>query len=111
MRIKQVNGSHLDLVDGGKHVRRHKLVGVNDEGGARHGRCTGLKVGRSSKDAVHRHQRQRGRDGDDHAGEGEHLWDVNNKRRQAVRRVGEECKKPTSGLEKCGDESEQGSGG
>ena len=74
----------------GEDARINELVGVDDEGRARDGSGTrheGRSLGnRNSENAAHRGQRQRGRDGGDHAGEGEHRWDVKNKKRERRRR-------------------------
>ena len=67
----------------GEDTRINKLVGVDDECRARDGSGTrhqgrGLGNG-NSENAAHRGQRQLGRDGGDHAGGGEHRWDVKKK--------------------------------
>ena len=69
-------GAHLDLVNCRQDIRGDEAIGVNDESGARdrdspRDERRGLG-NRNSKDAAHGGQRQRGRDGGDHAGVGEH---------------------------------------
>ena len=84
------NSSYSELRGRGKDSGASIEVGVDDEGRARdrdgtRGEVRGLR-NRNSKNAAHRGQRQRGRDGGDHAGEGEHRWDVKNKKRERRRR-------------------------
>ena len=74
----------------GQHVGGDEAVGVDDESGAGdgdspRGKRRGLVGNRNSKNAAHGGQRQRSRDGGDHAGEGEHLWDVTKKKRDTTK--------------------------
>ena len=82
----------------GEDTRINKLVGVDDERRTRDGSGTrheGRGLGnRNSENAAHRGQRQRGRDGGDHARGGEHGWVVNEKKKRTTKK-----EKPTSGLE------------
>ncbi len=77
--------AHLDLVNGRKDIRRDETVGVDDESGARDRdspRGQRRSLDRNSEEAAHRGQHQRSRDGGDHAGEGEHRWDVKKSERR-----------------------------
>ena len=81
-----------------KDVGADELVGVDDKCRARDGGSTGSDVGglgnRNRENTGHRGQRQRGRDGRDHARGGEHGWVVNEKKKRTTKK-----EKPTSGLE------------
>ena len=73
-----IEGAYRELGGGRQNVGIDKTIGVDDEcrAGYRSGagyQVRGLGNG-NSKDAAHRGQRQRGRDGGDHAGDGEHRW-------------------------------------
>ena len=72
--------AYSKLGSGGQDARINELVGVDDECRARDGGSTrhqGRGLGnRNSENAAHGGQRQRSRDGGDHAGGGEHRWDV-----------------------------------
>lgn len=93
-------GAYRDLIDGWKDIRGDEAVGVDDEcrAGYRSTRYQrrGLLGNGNSKDAAHGGQRQRGRDGGDHAGEGEHRWGVTKAKKK--RKTTKLKVKPTSGL-------------
>ena len=98
-------GAHLDLVNRRQDIRGDEAIGVDDESGARdrdspRDERRGLVGDGNGKDAAHGSQRQRSRDGGDHAGEGEHRQEVTKKARDDES-VG---KKPTSGLSECENE-------
>ena len=76
MHIRDNEDTYSKLGGWGEDVGINEAVGVDDEGGIGDGGGTrnerrGLRE-RSSKDAANGGQRKRGRDGGDHAGEGEH---------------------------------------
>ena len=75
-----IEGTYRELGSGRQNVGVDETIGVDDEcrAGYRSTRYQrrGLLGNGNSKDAAHGGQRQRGRDGGDHAGEGEHRWGV-----------------------------------
>ena len=72
-----------------KDVRIYTLIEVDNERRARDGVGTRQEGNRNSENAAHRDQHQCDRNGRDHAREGEHRYDVKNKKRERRRRKAE----------------------